>query len=138
VRALTGEQLHASLLTAAGMDPTSVEPQDRQAFVARFFIDRPTEAERSLSQALVLMNGELTNELTNPQQSPLLITLQTAPFLGLDEKIELLFLASYTRHPTPVEVVETEAYVRTHPDPSQAWANVFWAFLNSTEFNTNH
>ncbi len=87
VRALTGEQLYASLRIAAGLpserdDVAGPEASvARQRFVAQFRVERAATAQRSIVQALALMNGRLTSDLTDVQTSPALCAVASAPFL---------------------------------------------------------
>ncbi len=100
VRALTGEQLYDSLRTAAGLpvergelDPPNL-PRERREFAEKYRIDRAATAQRSILQALSLMNGPLTTTFTSVATSPALAAIAHAPFLSTTEKIESLFLAA--------------------------------------------
>ena len=147
VRGLTGEQLYDSLLVAAGLpadrrdlDPVHAE-KARRRFAARFRIDRPASAERSMTQALALINGRLTADLTDPENAPTLVAVADAPFLGTRGKVETLFFATLGRQPTDAELSPLVAHVErggAAKDPRKALADVFWALLNGSEFNTNH
>ncbi len=145
VRGLTGEQLYDSIRTAAGLpaerdDTAGQRGTARKAFASRFRIDRAVTAERSIVQALSLMNGRLTLDLTNPDKNPTLAATD-APFLDTRGKVETLFLAAVGRKPTAKELAPLVEYVTdggTHGDPHKALADVFWALINGTEFNTNH
>ena len=53
--------------------------------------------------------------------------------------IEQLFLASLSRRPTQPELRRTLALVhKYHNEPRQAYADILWALLNSSEFTLNH
>jgi hypothetical protein len=61
-----------------------------------------------------------------------------APFLKEAEKLDTLFLAAYSRLPRTEERNRLLEVVRARPDDPratrQAYANIFWALLNSPEF----
>jgi hypothetical protein len=147
VRGLTGEQLYDSLRVASGRpverrDLLEQRPSDdRSQFAARMLISRPVEAERSITQSLALMNGQMTVELTTPETSPTLATVVEAPFLNSHEKVELLYLATLSRKPSNEESSRLVNYVESGGEErssAQALADIFWSLLNSSEFNTNH
>jgi hypothetical protein len=147
IRGLTGEQFYDSSRIAAGL---GVERRDLQAagrsnererFAARMRIAKPVEAERSIVQALALMNGGLTSELTTPATSPTLAAAVDAPFLNTQGKLELLYFAALNRQPTPQESSRLVNYIESggkQRSTEQALADIFWTLLNSSEFNTNH
>lgn len=146
VRGLTGEQLYDSLRVAAGLPPTrdDLDPltagRARKQFAERFRIERPGQAQRSILQALVLMNNARTADLTNPTTTPVLKAAD-APFLDSTGKVEALFAAVYARKPTADELAPLVKHVeagKDDPARSAALADVFWALLNSAEFHTNH
>jgi hypothetical protein len=149
VRGLTGEQLYDSLRTAAGLPPERDDTTGglgrgngtgRRAFAARFRIDRAVSAERSIVQALSMMNSRMTLDLTDASKNPTLAATD-APFLDTKGKVETLFLAAVGRKPTAKELTPLVQYVDdggTEGDGRKALADVFWALVNSTEFNTNH
>lgn len=147
VRGLTGEQLYDSLRTAAGMPPERDDTgrgqrlDARRQFAARFRIERSVAAERSIVQALSMMNSRLTAELTDPSKNPTLTSVADAPFLDTSGKIETLFMAVLNRRPTEKQAAAMIKHVESggpEGDSRRALADVFWALVNSTEFNTNH
>ncbi|MBY0460125.1 MAG: DUF1549 and DUF1553 domain-containing protein, partial [Gemmataceae bacterium] len=146
VRGLTGEQLYDSLRTAAGLP---VERSDtgrgqaseaRRRFTAQFLVARTVSAERSTTQALTLMNGRLTNDLTSPERNPTVAGVVNAPFLDIPGQVQTLFLATLGRKPTAKELKAMTSHVEgaSESDRGRALGDVFWALVNSTEFNTNH
>ena len=148
VRGLTGEQLYDSLRVAAGL-PVS-EPKvprgrydedPREEFVAQFYVERAVSARRSIVQALALMNGRTTVNVTDPGVSPLLVATAEAPFLDTHGRVATLFLAAFARYPDSKELQPLVEYVDrggAGQDCRAALADVFWTLLNSSEFNTNH
>ena len=146
VRGLTGEQLYDSLCVVAGVptrlpEETSRQMQaDRKLFIVRFHVDRPAQADRSILQALTLMNGQVTSEWTHAERSPT-VAAALAPFLSEEESVEMLFLAAYSRPPLTDEMSPSIAHLRKAQGEAgrrQALADIFWALVNSAEFNTNH
>lgn len=146
VRGLTGEQLYDSLRIASGhtllrpdLDPRAVL-NERNQFAARFSVERTGTAQRAILQSLALMNGPVTTTLTDPKKAPALVAVADAPFLDTAGKVDALFMAAYGRKATAEESADLVKYVErggTGERP-QRLANIFWALLNSAEFNTNH
>jgi guanyl-specific ribonuclease Sa len=110
--------------------------------------EKRTEFQTSILQALSLMNGKFTSEVTNAAESKdanqtlTLIAVLDAPFLDTPAKrVETLYLAALSRKPRPEELERLLKYVeRGGPsgDTKKALADVFWALLNSSEFILNH
>jgi hypothetical protein len=141
VRGLSGEQLFHALLTATGRPvPDDGRPDDpahklRGQFADRFRADRPARADRTIPQALLLLNGEPVAGGLRAARG-----VADAPFLDAGEKLDALFLAALGRRPTAAEAGPHLAHAATAGTGRQAdaWADVFWALLNSAEFGTNH
>lgn len=142
VRGLSGEQLYDSLRVAAGLtaDRDDLDPlaagRARRQFAEQFRVDRPGTAQRSILQALTLMNGTATADLTDPAKTPTLKGVADAPFLDTAAKVEVLFLAAYSRKPSADELAPLVKAVDA--GGAGTLADLFWAMLNSAEFNTNH
>jgi hypothetical protein len=121
LRRMTGEQLFDSLLQATGLhdaparrggalgDVESLRGEFQQKFsetsVAR------SEAETTILQALSLMNGRLVASATDLAQSETLAAVVAAPFLDRRQKVEMLFLSTLSRRPTPEESGQFAAYL---------------------------
>lgn len=148
VRGLTAEQLYDSIQVAAGLPfhrddaPRTDIANARAKFLSAFHGSDPGTADRSIPQALALMNGAFTNQLTTTGQScSTLQAVTEAPFLDTRDKIETLVLATLCRTPSSQELASLVNYVEQPPSvcgKHQALGDVFWALLNSSEFNTNH
>jgi hypothetical protein len=152
VRGLTPEQLFDSLVEATGYRaPAAAQPRvfrpggntPRAEFLTRFASqDRGTQAQTSILQALMLMNGPFVADATSLERSETLAAVIDAPFLKSPaERIEALYLATLSRKPRPDELARLVPYVaRGGPkgDSKAALADVFWALLNSSEFVLNH
>lgn len=140
IRSLSGEQIYTSLRTAAGLSPRGPIEEKDGKFIALFRTGRPNLADRTVPQTLALFNGSLINELVHPDESPTVRMASEAPFLDGAGRIEMLFLATLTR---PLNVEEREnltSQIATASAEEQArkLGNLFWALLNSQEFQTNH
>lgn len=146
VRGLTGEQLYDSLQTAAGLPSERTDLSGgstrsrRREFAAVFYVERPAGAERSISQALTLMNGSFVNELTSVKGNPVLASVLSSPFTSFDEQIDTLFIAVVGRHArtAELEVVKRSFDAQANATREQNLGNLFWVLVNSSEFNTNH
>lgn len=113
----------------------------RDAFVARFqsALVRPGEFAAGIPQVLTLMNGTLVQELTSPESSGLLQSLE-APYLDDAQRIDLLTLSVLSRWPTHDERAGWLAYLAegAPSDRRQRLADILWAQVNSVEFIFNH
>jgi hypothetical protein len=146
IKVLSPEQLFDSLVQALGApgqpnagrrgNPMARGPggNPRAAFVAFFGIEDgsdPTEYQAGIPQALRLMNSPQLNNTAKLNQ-----------FLRGDKKpnevIEHLYLMTLSRRPTSTEYERMTAFVQKHKEPRQAYGDVLWALLNSSEFTMNH
>lgn len=145
VRGLTGEQLFDSLQAAAGLSASRTDVgrgnanNRRREFAATFFVERTHAAERSISQSLTLMNGAYLNELTSARGNPLLASVLSSPFMNEAEQIDTLFVAVLGRSARPAELraVKQSFAVGEPSKREQQLGDLFWALVNSSEFNTN-
>jgi hypothetical protein len=98
----------------------------------------PTDFKGGIPQALLLMNGTIITQATTLEESMTLRAVVDAPFLKDTDKLDTLFLAAYSRLPRAEERERFLKIVRAKPDDAeatrQAYANIFWALLNSPEF----
>jgi hypothetical protein len=149
VRGVSPEQLFDSLLQATGARDTGTYGQGfsevysaRAQFVARFTNqEKRTEYQTSILQALTLMNGKLVDGATSLERSETLAAVIDAPFFDQAQKIEVLFLATLSRKPTPAEADHFVQYISkggAEGNLKAALGDVFWALLNSAEFMLNH
>lgn len=150
VRGMSGEQIFDSFAQATGYrEDTPQDPRTafllnsaRTDFLAKFSdqLDKPTEFQSSILQALLLMNGKLVADATS-LDSKTLAAVVDSPFMDTGQRIETLFLATLTRKPRPEEKARLVSYVDSggpKSDPKLALGDVFWALLNSGEFVLNH
>jgi hypothetical protein len=132
----------------------------RDEFLNKFTSeDKRNERETSILQALLMMNGgflakrtKLDPTMTSDKTATLseldrqninvsLHTLALQQDKALDKRLESLYLLVLSRPPRPDEMERMTRYVQgggpAH-DPRQAFADVYWALLNSGEFMLNH
>ncbi len=147
VKVLTPEQLYDSLLMILGA-PNPANPRrnsanaarlrnatPRMLFVAFFKGDEnaePTEYQAGIPQVLRMMNAPMLNNTT--MLAPLLKSDKTPKQI-----IEHLYLTTLSRRPSAHELQRCVALVRKHSDePREAFGDILWALLNSSEFTLNH
>lgn len=150
VKSLTPEQLYDAFLKVGLLKDLSAvnrarpglnfDPQ-RNAFVTRMRTagkDR-TEFDTGMPQALAIMNGPPVSTATQPETSGLLQAL-SAPFLSDEQRLNVLFLAAYSREPNTEELERYTQFLENAPAEQQAEAlgDVLWVLANSAEFMLNH
>jgi hypothetical protein len=162
VKALSPEQVFDSLLVATKVDQsaayfTSEADTRRAEWLRQFFTAQQTEEnseattfDGSLPQALVMMNGDLVQQATSGAPGTYLSNVLTGAGNEAD-KIRRLSLATLSRPPTPRELEAvrsawqqnvrwqtTRLNVPARAASNEALRDVFWAYLNSSEFIVNH
>lgn len=106
----------------------------RNFFIAMFGTeegDNPADYNAGIPQVLALMNGRLTG----------MAIFRTIPELrggGPPVVIDRLYLRTLNRRPSDAERERMLAYVRGADAPGQAFGDILWALLNSSEFALNH
>ena len=152
---LAAEQMLDAISSATGVSekfdgmPSGVRAEQLpDSGVNSYFLDlfgRPArnivcECERSdepnLGQVLHLMNGPDLNTR---------LTAKTGRIAGLFDKkladaplVEELYLAAYSRYPTPEESRRAALILSKAKDRRPAAEDLFWALLNAKEFFFNH
>jgi hypothetical protein len=114
----------------------------RQAFIEKFRAPagQVTDYHAGIPQALTLMHGGLIHSATDVASSGLLKSL-AAPFFTDDQRLDALFLSTFSRYPQPAErelMLGPIAATANTQDRQQALGDVLWALLNSAEFTFNH
>ncbi len=150
VKGMTAEQLYDSLLLATGADNTPLATGDHdrrrhewlQQFVHAFQTDENDESinfESSITQALLMMNSDLTQHALSMDRGTFLEKLTTSRDPEA-EKIKRLCLATLTRYPTPKEQQALRRLVHegTGSRTNAGWQDALWAYLNSSEFVLVH
>ncbi len=101
----------------------------------------------TITQRLVMMNGELVAERTSVDLVNNACTRIASLVSDDRQAVELIFLTILNRHPSPDEQTEFGDYLASQAqDPTnkvtrsreQALSDIAWAMLNSTEFSWNH
>jgi len=144
VRTLSPDQVFAALDQSLGLKKgRGLSPRytsEGQNLKARLEEGRgatPTDFKGGIPQALMLMNGSIVSAATTLEESMTLRAVVDAPFLKEAEKLDALFLAAYSRMPRTEERDRFLRVIRAKDDADarrQAYANIFWAMLNSPEF----
>lgn len=107
---------------------------DRPKRVSGCECERSTSA--TLSQVLLLANSdELEQKL---QSGNARIAKMFADKRTTYQMVEELYLAAFSRYPTPQEIFTTAGYIDRDPDRRKGVEDVLWSILNSREFLFNH
>lgn len=152
VRQMLAEQLYDSLLvaTAAHLTEGNYTEQQRikDEWLRQFFIafgtdenDEATTFDGTITQTLVMMNGELTRRATSGESGSFLYRVaQTDGKSGSEPKTLLnqLYRAALARYPSKSELQLVGGLLGARDDESTVLADVWWALLNSNEFILNH
>ncbi len=93
----------------------------------------PDDYSAGIPQALLLMNGPMTQAATSPDNSRLLRAIIDAPFLDKSQQVDTLYLAILSRRPTRDETVAIEQLL-SKQSSSEGMSNLVWALINSPEF----
>ncbi|MBI1246238.1 DUF1553 domain-containing protein [bacterium] len=97
----------------------------------------PEDYASGIPQALMLMNGRLTSDAIDLENSRLLRAVVETPFFNDHARIKTLFLAVLTREPTEAESAALVKFVNGMPEgknQQEAYGEILWALLNSPEF----
>jgi hypothetical protein len=151
LKGLSPEQVFDSLATAVGYRGDA-RPQfgfgfgfntPRGEILAKFTnpVDRRTEYQTSILQALALMNGKFIADATSLDRSETLAAVLDSPFMDTRQKLDTLYLAAVGRPMRGSEAARLIPYAAgggPSRDPKKALADVFWVLLNSSEFILNH
>lgn len=101
--------------------------------------DPPCERDRDTSvvQALHLMNStKLMTKIETPNGRAATLSKSDLP---PEKIIDQLYLAAYSRHPTPEEnQIALSAYTTKEATKKSATEDLMWALINSAEFVFNH
>lgn len=89
--------------------------------------------EGTIPQALLMLNGPLTNETLRPIPGTTLGEI-AASKESVDKKLDTLFLSTLTRLPDANDRIYFKRYLRDEGYKPEAWADVQWTLLNTSEF----
>lgn len=149
---LRPEQISGSLIQAASLKTIAGQAHvlmritrfvQTNQFVERYGDlgeDEFTDRGSTIPQRLLMMNGNLVKERTQP--NPLVSgSMRIATLTGRPEKqIEAAYLAVLTRRPTSEESKHFTDRLKSKDgrNKPQALEDLYWALANSTEFSWNH
>ncbi len=151
IRPLSPEQLFRSLLNETGAATMARRKQGEEAaqkrlaqalkeYVFVFGDDEMAEAntfDGSVPQALLLLNGELTNNGARVMEEGVLGRI-LASSRQPAQRLEDMFLAAYARRPSPDERSHFVGFLASRQGARTAYEDLYFALLTSTEAITNH
>jgi hypothetical protein len=148
IKVLTPEQLFDSLTALTGgtgrpgggpgRAPFNSRNDPRHEFVAFFRSEGdpdPTSYDRGIPQLLRMMNSP---QFLGPRTEDVILRQLAQPGVSPEQVIEGLYLRVLARRPEAEERRILDDFIHRHRDPQQAYAEVLWALLNSSEFILNH
>ncbi len=161
IRQMRPEELYESLLVAThavpgepsyrhgqGQSLTDLE-REKNLWLQQFSIafdtdenDETTTFDGTITQTLMMWNGELVRKATSGQQGTFLHEIaqrvRQADAAG-QRVLQDLFLAALGRNPTRAELNQAQELLRRRSgDTTAALQDIWWALLNSNEFILNH
>ncbi|HZU36613.1 MAG TPA: DUF1549 domain-containing protein [Gemmataceae bacterium] len=96
---------------------------------------KPDEVEGSITQALLLMNNpQINNRLQARGPTTLARILRDHP--DNDDAVRQLYMRTLARKPTDRELDKCLAYIDNVGKRTEAFEDIFWTLINSTEFQT--
>lgn len=108
------------------------------AFKAEFSYDPSTksdEVEGSIPQALLMMNNPTINQKIKATGTNLLAGILSTHSNDQDA-LQALYLRTLARKPTERELEKCRKYIASTGNRAEAFEDILWALLNSTEFQT--
>jgi hypothetical protein len=96
---------------------------------------RPEEVEGSVSQALLMMNNPIINNKIKANGTNLLARILKS-YSTDDDALRVLYLRTLARRPTDRELSRCRDHIRSAGVRADAFEDILWALLNSTEFQT--
>jgi hypothetical protein len=97
-------------------------------------LDERRDHSPSMRQALMMLNGKLTNEAARVGPLEPVFALIVGPRADVDAAIKLVYREALTREPTADELSDARAIVRDGATPADGLADLRWALFNSNEF----
>jgi hypothetical protein len=111
--------LEGMVIQAFGFDPSA----------------RPETVEGSIPQALLLMNNPQVNQKIQARGTNLLGRILSA-YPDNKDAVRIVYLRTLARRPTEREMNRCLEYVRRVGNRAEAFEDLLWALVNSTEFQT--
>jgi len=150
LRPLGPEELYDSLMLSTHVEPVfrkfagaNFEKQRTQLRnLVTFLFDTCEESEKAddseaggtVPQALLLMNGPLVNSGASALPGTALTEILAMP-VGDEAKIEQLYLRTLSRRPSAAELSRFTPVVKVG---TKGYEDLFWALLNSSEYQMRH
>ncbi|MBA4186719.1 MAG: hypothetical protein C0467_01750 [Planctomycetaceae bacterium] len=97
-------------------------------------LDERRDHSPSMRQALMMLNGKLTNEAARVGPLEPVFSLIVGPKADVDAAIKLVYREALTREPTADELSDARAIIQEAPKPEDGLADLRWALFNSNEF----
>jgi hypothetical protein len=107
-------------------------------FKQEFAYDPSTKAEEiegSISQALMLMNNAQINQKIKATGTNLLARILSS-YSEDDEAVRMLYLRTLARRPTDREASRCRQHIESVGNRAEAFEDLLWALINSTEYQT--
>ncbi len=148
-RRLQGTALWNSLESVLGrMSPQSVVRGRRNPYARLFGLEgqflkefnfdpssRPEDISSGISQALMLMNSPAIEAKIKAQGTNLLGRILKA-YPNNKEAIQMVYLKALARNPSASELARCQNYIRKVGNRAEAFEDLLWVLINSTEFQT--
>jgi hypothetical protein len=96
---------------------------------------KPDEVESSVPQALMMMNNPVINQRILARGTNLLARILKA-YPKDDDAIRMVYLRTLARKPTDSELGKSQRYIAQVGNRAEAFEDLLWALVNSTEFQT--
>jgi hypothetical protein len=93
------------------------------------------EVEGSVTQALLMMNNPQINQRVQAKGTNLLARILSA-YPHDNDALQMVYLRTLARKPTDREVEKCRAYIAKIGNRTEAFEDILWSLLNSTEFQT--
>jgi hypothetical protein len=149
---LRGDQLYAALTHALGVEDLAARrprregapdmrrqpPDPRTVFNQTFGFDPstpPDELMGTLPQALYFMNSRVIAGMSRGEGQTRLAQI-LEKFSDNDDALKELYLQVHAREPSPREMQICHDYLRQVRNRREAFEDIQWSLLNSTEFQT--
>ncbi len=97
-------------------------------------LDERRDHSPSMRQALMMLNGKLTNEAARVGQLEPVAVLITGPKADVDAAVKLVYREALTREPTAEELTFAKTILKEAATPADGLADLRWALFNSNEF----
>lgn len=96
---------------------------------------KPEEVEGTISQALLLMNNPTLHGKIEAK-GPNVLGRILAAHADNDEAVRMVYLRTLARRPTDRELRRCRNHLAAVPNRAEAFEDILWALINSTEYQT--